>query len=347
VDPEVVQTQGPPADPAPPVAGPPPVPPATFIGPEYNNGVVLDRPLNHPYWERVRGWMHWGDANSGSGRGLFMSDHCFDYMASPVTSPFYFEDPRALTELRPIFMYQTAPSGNPTFRGGNSEWFGTQARVAVTERLSFVINELGWVSVQPNNPSDGFNRRTTFDEVQLGPKYTFLRNAQTHTVMAAGLAFQIPTSSSSAFPTPRGLGLDPYLSFAQNFGRLPAGWGNFNFMAATGYSFGVDSSRAEFWHSHFHFDYNVAGLNRFYPFLELNWYHYTKAGRGPNAGFEGVDFANFGSSSLGSRDFVTLAPGLRFKWREWLQFGTAFEWPVTNQKEITDFRWTFDVIFRY
>jgi hypothetical protein len=56
---------------------------------------------------------------------------------------------------------------------------------------------------------------------------------------------------------------------------------------------------------------------------------------------------NFGSASLGGKDFVTLAAGLRYKFSECIQTGIGFEWPVTSQKELTDFRLTFDLIFRY
>ena len=36
----------------------------------------------------------------------FKSDHCLDSFISPVSNPFLFEDPRSLTEVRPIFIYQ-------------------------------------------------------------------------------------------------------------------------------------------------------------------------------------------------------------------------------------------------
>ena len=37
------------------------------------------------------------------GRNMFQSDPEFTYFASPVTNPFFFEDPRSLTEVRPIW----------------------------------------------------------------------------------------------------------------------------------------------------------------------------------------------------------------------------------------------------
>src|SRR5262249_37634984 len=74
-------------------------------------------------------------------------------LISPVTNPFLFEDPRSLTEIRPIFIYQRIPGGQPDFFGGNISYFGTQARVAITNRLSFTINKLGGIWINPNDAS--------------------------------------------------------------------------------------------------------------------------------------------------------------------------------------------------
>jgi hypothetical protein len=263
--------------------------------------------------------------------------------------PFYFEDPRALTEVRPVFIYAAAPSGNPVFRGGNSEYFGLQGRLAVTERLSFVINELGFVSLNPNNPVPPFSKDTGFAQFNIGPKYTFLRNANTRTVAAAGLDFQIPTGSGRVFQNTGNLSLNPYLSVAQNFGRLPGGFGSFDVMANFGYSVSVDNKRSDYLHGSLQLDYNVANANKIYPFVVVNWLHYTQGGHTyvPGFGFEGGDLANFGSRNVGARDWVSMGPGLRYKFSEAIQAGVATEWALTSQKEISEFRVTFDLIFRY
>jgi hypothetical protein len=356
-DPAVVRAQAP--DVPPPVSGgplPPPPPPPPGLGPPppgvgdiYNPGVDYSRPLSHSFWDKCKGWLHWDDACSTNCRQLFQSDHEFDYFASPVSFPFYFEDPRALTEVRPIFLYSSAPSSNPIFRGGNSEFYGVQGRVAVTERLSFVINELGAVSLNPLNPVPPFSKDTGFAQFNIGPKYTFLRNPNTRTVAAAGLDFQIPTGSSSVLQNTGTLSLNPYLSVAQNFGRLPSGYGSFDVMANIGYSVSVDNKRSDYLHTSLQLDYNVANLNKIYPFLVVNWLYYAQGGHtfDPGFGFEGGDLANFGSRDVGGRNFVSLGPGIRYKFSECIQTGIAAEWAVTSQKEISEFRLTFDLIFRY
>jgi hypothetical protein len=313
-------------------------------GDSLNPGVVIDRPLGHSFWDKCKEFLHGGgDKASASCRCTFQSDHCFESLISPVTNPFLFEDPRALTEVRPIFIYQHDPRGTG---GGYSGFFGTQARLAFTERWSVVLNELGWVYLHPSSPA--LPRSTDLAQISIGPKYTFYRCPESGTVAAAGLTFQIPTGSVKGVQSTDSLGLVPYLSAGQSF-KLPAGFGGLNLLGTTGYSWSVNRERSEYFFFSAHVDYDVACAHLFYPLLEMNWYHYTSAGNGPALGFEGTDLVNFGSSSLGRRDFVTLAPGLRYKFggRDNFQAGFAVEFPISRQKELTDYRLTFDLIFRY
>lgn len=336
---------------SPPATGPIPPPP---IDAPVNQGLVIDKPLQHSFWDRCKDFVDGccGDRASASGHCLFQSDHCFDYFASPVTNPFLFEDPRALTEIKPLFIYAGAPSTNPIFRGGNAEFYGMQARLAVTERLSLTVNELGFITLNPFNASAGppgkFSESTGFAQVELGPKYTFLRSEDWKTVMAGGLIFQIPAGSPKVFQNTGTLGLVPYLSAAKNF-CLPAGWGSTNLMGTLGYDFGVTTQRSQFYYMNLHWDYNIANTNMFYPFVEMSWFHYTRGGNAniPGFGFEGLDLVNFGSKNVGGRDFLGISPGLRFKLNEHIQAGAAISWPLLRQKEITDYRLTFDIIFRY
>ncbi|HEY7315035.1 MAG TPA: hypothetical protein VH643_37160 [Gemmataceae bacterium] len=335
----------------PPTSGPMPPPPPPGDVP-LNQGVIIDKPLQHSFWDRCKDYLgcNGSDRASATGHCLFQSDHAFDYFASPVTNPFLFEDPRALTELKPLFIYQGAPRSNPIFQGGNAEFYGLQARLAVTERLSMTINELGFVTLNPFNtgadPTGRFSESTGFAEIVLGPKYTFLRSEQWKTVMAGGLLFQIPAGSPRVFQDTGTLSLVPYLSAAKNF-CLPAGWGSINAMGNTGFSASVDKTRSDYFYMNFHVDYNIANTNMFFPFLELNWFHYTRGGTATDLGFEGLDLVNFGSRTVGARDFLAISPGLRFKLNEHIQAGAAVSWPLLNQKQLNDYRLTFDIIFRY
>ncbi len=331
--------------------GPPPggLPPGEEA---YNSGVVTD-PVRGDGPGRSRWsifadfpWVHNMDF-TGGGRKLFESDHCFDNFISPVSSPFFAEDPRSLTELRPIFLWQQTPSGNPVYRGGDVVFAGLQARVAITERLSFVMNKLGWVWSEPHTTVGDFAPHAGFAEVRLGPKYTFWRDDRTGTLMAAGLTFQVPSGSRKVQQDTGNLSLTPYLTFAQNLNFLPTGWGSFNFMASAGYTFGTDSQRTDYFYSTFHLDYDLGGLRKIYPMLELSWVNYTSSGKARDLTFEGRDLFNFGATAVSGHNDVTLAAGLRYKFNEAIQTGIAAQFPLGGRRDLSDFRLTVDMIFRF
>jgi hypothetical protein len=328
----------------PPSSGAPVLPPADG-GP--NQGVVIDRPLGHSWWDKCKNWFTPGDRASSTGRCCFQSDCAFPTLISPVTSPFLFEDPRSLTEVRPIFIYQQMP-GSSAFGGGNSGFFGVQGRLAITDRLSVVVNELGWAYFHPNDTTLGFDGGTSFAQLMLGPKYTFYRCPESGTVAAGGLTFQIPTGPTKTAQSTGTLSLIPYVSLAQNFGRISS-YGSFNYVGTAAFAASVDNRRAEYFFLGTHLDFDVANLHRLYPLVELNWYHYTSGGKGPALGLEGADLFNFGSSSLGNKNYLTIGPGVRYKFNfcENLSTGLAVEFPLTSQKELTNYRVTFDIIFRY
>jgi hypothetical protein len=277
-------------------------------------------------------------------QNFLRSDHCFDNFISPVTNPSEFEDPRSLTELRPIFIFQEARHHNFFFHDANISDYNLQARVALTDRFSIVMQKFGFIHLEPGNDST-FQDVTGFSEVDIGPKFTFWRNECTGTLAAAGLTFEIPAGPRKVFQDTGDLTLRPYLSFAQNFGRTS--YGSFNFMSTFGYNFGVDNKRSDNFFTSWHLDFDVANAHKIYPLIELNWRHYTQNGKANNFDFEGGDLFNFGSEHVAGNDYLSLGPGVRYKFTEWAQLGTAVEFPLSNRKDLESFRWTFDLIFRY
>jgi hypothetical protein len=262
-----------------------------------------------------------------------------------VTNPFYFEDPRALTEARLIYIFQDTPSGNPVFKGGDINYFGAQFRLALTDRLSLVITKLGWIWMDPKAPVPELEGGNGFSEVHFGAKYTFLRNECSGTLMAAGLNLEVPSGPERVGQDTGDLSLVPYVSFGQYFGRTL--YGGFHFLNTTGYSIRTDSTRTEFFFSSFHLDFDVGNLHRIYPFVELNWFLYARGGDARNFDFEGRDLANLGSRFVGGDNELTIAVGARYKFTEVVQAGAAVEFPLLDNRGLLDFRLTFDLIFRY
>jgi hypothetical protein len=377
--PSAVRAQGdfppPPAAPSlqppPGYSGPPPVPPPVstpaplggYPMPNeeiYNRGMVTDPPGGPRAGSGFGSGLGNFDAAeyfgtfSSSSRAMFQSDHCFDNFISPITNPFLFEDPRALTEVRPIFMQQGAPGTNWVFNGGNAQFFGTQARVAITDRVSFVINKFGGVWTEPHNPPPGFSNGSSFAELWLGPKYTFLRNENSGTVGAIGWIFQIPTGGSGGNTGPQnvgGLSNTPYISMAQNFWRTS--YGSMNAMGTMGLTFDAcNQKRSDYFFMSAHLDYDILQAHTWYPVLEMNFFDYTQAGVTNNLGFEGRDLVNYGSQAVSGRKNLTIAPG--FRWVFWkgqnnasAQTGLAVELPMVGTRDILEYRITWDMILRY
>jgi hypothetical protein len=327
-------------DPGPPAVPPPGVP--LVPDDRYNCGVVPGPPPPGGGDPFLGGRIGPLLTETNPQRSWFQSDHAFDSFASPVTNPFLAEDPRALTELRPIFMFQGIPNSNPLYQGGNMQYFGVQGRLAITDRWSIVMQKLGGLAVQPGN---NLPDESGFSELWIGPKFTFWRNDCTGTLAAFGLTFQIPVGSEKVFQDTGDLSLAPYVSFAQSFGK--SSFGTFNVMGTTGYSFSTDNQRSDYFYSQLHLDYDVANLHKIYPLVELNWIRYTSNGGARAQDFEGGDLINFGANNVSGNNFLSLAFGARYKFTECVQMGAAFEFPVSGRKDLMDYRVTVDLIFRY
>lgn len=88
-----------------------------------------------------------GGGSSGGllGYGLIkQSESCYDDFISPMTNPVYFEDPRQLTEARLIFINHKLPF-LLNIPGGRIQAYVLQARLRLTERLSFIAVKDGFV----------------------------------------------------------------------------------------------------------------------------------------------------------------------------------------------------------
>ncbi|HVK11370.1 MAG TPA: hypothetical protein VM597_21555 [Gemmataceae bacterium] len=317
-------------------APPPPPPPGERMGEWFQDrGAELDGTLPPPFGSKPP---------SNRDHFTLQSDCEFAHYPSPISNPFLAEDPRSLSELRPLFLYQTIPGNQPYYKGGSAVFFGLQGRLAFTERLSVVLHKLGGVSISPGDGSvaDG---GTGLAEIWLGPKFVFWRDPENQLIASAGLMFQMPVGSSSVFQDTGKLTLVPYLSHARPLWK--SDFGTFNLMNIVGYAVGTSSERSDYLFDTLHFDLDVADNHRFYPTLELSWFHYTSDGTArPNLGFEGRDLANVGAS-VGGRDFLTIAPGFRYKFNENWQVGVTAELPLIGTRDLLDFRLGVDLIWRY
>jgi hypothetical protein len=315
------------------------------VRPASGDGLFDNSPRTDPGRERESD--KWGDkvkdaVGPEARQGWFHSDRAFDCVVSPLTNPFLFEDPRALTEIRPLMIYQKIPSGQPNFGGGDIWYLGTQARLSFGDRFSLTLNKIGGIAVDANNPAYG--KHFGFAELWLGPKVTIIRDPEYATLLAAGAQFQIPIGSGEVYQDTGSLSIVPYVSFSQRF--LASRLGTFNAMASTGYSFSTNGERSDYFYLSGHLSFDVGNYHRFYPILEANWFQYTTNGSSRFIAGEGRDVINFGSVAKGS-SLVTGAIGGRVKLTRSTELGAAFELPIMGNRDFFQYRFTVDFIWRY
>ena len=80
---------------------------------------------------------------------------------------------------------------------------------------------------------------------------------------------------------------------------------------------------------------------------EFNWYHWLASGAGGVPGVEGGDLINLGSTGVAGNDIVSQAVGVKYKRSPNRELGIAFEFPLTERKDVLENRLTVDWIFRY
>src|SRR5205823_4505773 len=118
---------------------------------------------------------------------------------------------------------------------------------------------------------------SSIDEIWLGPKFVFWRNPESQTLASFGLQFQLPVGGSAAFQDTGSFALLPYVSFGRRLGEMD--YGTFHLMNIAGYHIGTDRQRSDYFFDTIHLDLDAANQHRFYPTLEMSWFHYTTNGQ--------------------------------------------------------------------
>ncbi|GAA4437451.1 hypothetical protein [Bremerella cremea] len=271
------------------------------------------------------------------------SDHCFDDFISPMINFVFFEDPRNVSELRPIFVNHWVPStiGNNISAGGTVQLYALQFRVALTDRLSVIATKDGYIVDNTEGTLD-----TLMDDgwadVSAGLKYTLLRDPCEGRILSAGFTYEMPVGSRQAL---QAQGDGEFYFFLTGGQRL---WdGNAHILSSVGYRLPADTSvqsQAIQWSNHF----DVKLTDRIYMFTEVAWWHWTgDASNGLPLGVSGADLFNLSSTDVAGKDLVTQNVGFRFKPTGHLETGIAYEFPLTGYKDLTEGRLTADMILRF
>ena len=271
------------------------------------------------------------------------SDRCFDDFISPMINFVFFEDPRNLTELRPIYVAHYVPPtvGNGITADGNVQLYAAQFRLALTDRLSLIAVKDGFI-VDETRGAFGGLLSDGFADISAGLKYNVIRDPENGRLFSVGGTYEIPLGSSDAL---QGIADGEFHFFATSGRRLACG--NAHFLSSFGYRFAVDSalqSSAVHWSNHF----DVRLTERTYLFTEAAWWHWVDdADAGTPLGISGQDLFNLSASDVVGNDLVTQNVGMKFKPRSNIEAGLAYEFPLTAFRDVIDGRFQAELILRY
>lgn len=277
----------------------------------------------------------WFDPSS---RGLFIpSDPCFPSFIFPTTNTVLWEDPRNITGIRFLFIQHNFP-GDSVFAGGDAQVVAAQARVGLTERLSFIATKDGYIDI--NSDIEALDNDGAAN-IAAGLKYTLFRDVERRMIAAGGMTFEIPLGTERVF---QGQGDGDFHFFLSGAAELTdcANW-----QSGTGFRVPVDSGAGTtMWYWSNHLDVELYS-NTVFAFAEVNWYHWLSDGDGPISGFEGGDLINLGSTDVSGNSIVTLGVGPAVKLGERFQLSAAYELPLTEREDILEERYTVTLLLNY
>lgn len=258
-----------------------------------------------------------------------------DDMAAPLTHPTSFEDPRATTEIRPIYIYHKIDNDFIT-SGGAANIYALQVRYAIDERWAVIATKDGYVDL---NTDQVLADEDGWADVAAGVKYAFYRDESARQIATAGLRYEIPVGDDDVFQGQGDGAINPFLSGAIGVGPI-------NIMAGTGLRLAVDDQDSSFYDFDIHFD---TKFGFFHPIVEFNVSQVIEGGERLPTSDEGEDFFNFGSSDATGKTLVTGALGARFDITDDVVLGAAFQVPLTsgNGSNIIEYRATSDMIISF
>lgn len=274
-----------------------------------------------------------------SSRKAFESDHEFARFVGPISNPVFSKDPRSNTEVRTLFINNWIPNGHGLFAGGgNYQVVATQIRVALNERLSIIADKDGYGFFHPGG-ADGADG---WLNIAAGLKYVFIRDVENQFIVSGGMLYELPTGEANVFQN-QGDGI--ITAFVAAGKEIDC---DTHLLATIGESFPIDNQFSSgYFYANLHLDRRV--MDKFYPLVELNWFHYVSGGNWgiPSTVGEADGHINIGTSGVSGNDLVTVAVGAKYKPSNHLEFGGVWETPISNRQDIMDQRLTFEMILRY
>ena len=278
----------------------------------------------------------------------YASSDPFDRFIKPISNPVYFDEATNRTYLNIVHVLQQLPNHINTNLGrlpldGTLNVTATRINFAVNDRLSLVAAKAGYVDFDPDATLSSGNG---YLDIGAGLKYAFILDPDDEFVLSGKVLFEFSNGSRDVYQGNGDGNVAPSLTFLK-------GYDKFQFMGTIG---GIipfqhnDESTLLFtsWHA----SYNIA--DEFFPLVEINYFRVIRNGHRKElaasvARWEGGDVVNLGSNNGTShRNFVTIAIGARYRVFNKLDFGFAYETPLTTHNNgLMQNRYTIDFVFYF
>ena len=287
----------------------------------------------------------------GPGPGRMAGNHNFDNFIGFMSNPVFNIDPRAVTELWPIWG-NTWFSTSGALPGGEISLIPSAGMyVALSEKVSVGLNQGGYGFVDFDLDKTGkfidrfgkLRQRREFSGEREGwlniggfAQYTVIEDPANQFLVTAGLRWEVPTGSKDIFQGRGPVKLSPYVSLGKEIGE-------FHLLANLGYEFPAGSgSDTNLFYGCIHLDRKIGWL---YPLVEFNWVYHTASVEVDLPTREGfINFGNFSSTG----NMVNMAVGANAVLiPNKLEFGAVYTTNIASQRNFGFDGFLIKMVYRY
>jgi hypothetical protein len=257
----------------------------------------------------------------------------FEHFYNPVGQPIYFETALNESALNLVYMNHTI-SKSSQFNGGQIDVAMLQARVAMTDRLGFMIFKDGYSWLH----SGAFAHDNGTNDLGLGVKYVAVADTKEDFLVTPGFRWMLENGSKRVLQGSR-QEYSPFVSIAKGFDKIHLmGHATWRFPEASG------GNQIAQWDVHA--DYEVAkGIA---PLVELHGLHYLTDGDDLNLSAGYLDLGNIGAMHVAGQSVYWAGLGARARLTPNLTVGSVFEMPISNpHDDVLSTRFTISVELKW
>ena len=271
----------------------------------------------------------------------------------PLTNPVWHGPANVETSVHPIFMHQALPKTLDTDLGkvpvdGDFQLYALQFEVQLAPKLSLVAVKDGYVDF---NPDDTLAEADGLADLAAGLKYVF--HEGDGTVVSARLVYELPTGDDEVWQGNGDGVIAPAVTCMTMYdNKVQLG-------GTVGLQIGVSEEDSDQIYHAWHLSYALT--EQLFPLVEINHFHtfdggdsgtrfdkHVEGGVPSVVHFEGGDLVNLGAGNADDDDQITLGLGARWKIRDNIAIGAAYEFPLTDDEEgLMDSRITADVHYTF